>query len=193
MMVKCRLTTITLLCLITHILYSQSVKCGVYITAKDFANHHLSLDADSSRGCKIMRVPYRAVIIMNHKGQKLRLRYRDIKGFRDIDGKEYRIFGEYKLKIVNEDELILYDMYEDTGFGEIVNFEHQYFFSETLITAMHLLTKANLAKVFWRNTTFITSVNKMFANDKALTASMTSPGSCYQIARLFKQSLPERE
>ncbi|HEY5749305.1 MAG TPA: hypothetical protein VIU12_24725 [Chryseolinea sp.] len=109
-------------------------------------------------------------------------------GYKDCSGSEYRIFQNEKYEVLTRDSIILYKVYEDVGFSDMILYESSYFFSEKVDSPIYPLTRHYLNWVFRENLEFVKGIHVNFRRDADLIGYEMKTNQ-YKLISLYRQAI----
>lgn len=147
-------------------------KSGIYLTVKDFVNHHLSYsDADKILLNKFI-AGNNVKIIVN--GESKKVAKKDIFGYHSVDNIDFRFYKNELYQIVESEQLFVYKNYASSsvegGKGNIK--KESYYYSLKGDEPLIPLTISNLRKTFTSNIKFQELLDSV-KSDEELTYYVT--------------------
>lgn len=154
------------------VVFAQTIEAGLYKTAQDFENHHLSFTTEKGKFYHINahRFCNKQVVSIHQNKTRFNLLKDSLFGYRDTKGNDYRFYKQQVYTIVAYDKaLLLYSINVLSGFKHSVTTEI-YYFSRGTPGSIYPLTRFNLKRVFSDNTFFCDKLDVYFTNDEQLCA-----------------------
>ena len=174
-------------------LFAQKDSSGIYKTADDFAQRKLSYAIN----CKTERHKINPNLIFNedevkikHQGNTYLLKKKEVFGYRDCKGKEYKFVNDTEYSILNPGELLLLYYYQHPAHSpkNANDYPAAYYFSKDAFSPLQALTKANLKAAFPDNHSFHDKLDAQFKNDKDL-ADYDRFHKMYKLSWLLKNNI----
>lgn len=167
---------------------AQCDSSGVYLSASDFKAHKLALASACLHKRNYVRFHERVFVTVLFNGQRYKYKKQDVFGFKDCSGKDYRIYIDEKYLVLSRENIFLYEITQDVGFGDMVLYETTYFFSETLDSPIYPLTVRYLDWVYKKNFEFVKVIHLSFRKDENLS-EYDPKTKQYKLISLYRQSI----
>lgn len=173
--------------------FAQKDSSGVYKTADDFAQRKLSFAIN----CKMEKHKINPYLIFNadevkvkHQGNTYMLKKKELFGYRDCKGKEFKFVNDTEYSILNPGEPLLLYFYQHTAHSakNANDYPAAYYFSKDAFSPLQPLTKANLKAAFPENHALHDKLDAQFKNDKDLPA-YDKFHKMYKLSWLLKNSI----
>lgn len=142
----------------TYIHAATPKTSGVYLTAADYSNQHLSFEGDcrsKAHRLELHDVLNKPYIDVTHESEKRRYSKNHLFGFRSCDGRDYRFSSKLEYQILESRELYIYshEVKESRGKG-MPQTIRTYYFSAGSAGEILPLTLENLKRGFPENHKF---------------------------------------
>lgn len=167
--------------------FSQSMTSGVYMTYQDYVNGEMEYAINCSEESHKIRTHGTwsgDKFIVIHRGEKFSHDRSEIFGYRDCDGKDWRVYGVYNYLIEEAKAIIIYKRYDeesdDPDDGPI---PPTYYFSVNN-GAMKELNLINLKKAFPEEHDFHDKLDETFSGGRG-TASYDNYHKMYKVNRVL--------
>lgn len=181
----------TLLLLTFQFTFAQQGESGVYFTPQDFKNGKL----EYAINCKtekhkiklndFLDKPYITVI---HEGKRYEHQKKDIFGYRDCEGIDYRFVNNGNYPILNPREnIVLYKLIQGVD-SKTSKRTISYFFSNGLDGNVVALTVENLKAAFSDNHKFHDLLDTEFGSGTVALTDYDSFHKIYKVNRLYQNS-----
>ena len=165
-----------------------SENSGLYITYTDYLNHKISYAGDRLSLHSLFGSNDITVVASN---QKISLLKKNVYGFHDTKGGDYRFYNNELYKVMDSGEgfcLYYASRPEEINKGKGLVKTDEYFFSVTGNSEIYSLTMNNLKKAFPNNNKFHYLLDATFKSDKDLMA-YDGYAKTYKIKFLYNESL----
>jgi hypothetical protein len=176
-----------------HMTSAQKDSSGIYKTADDFAQRKLAYAIN----CKTEKHKINPNLIFNgdevkikHQGNTYLLKKKEVFGYRDCKGREYKFVDDAEYSILNPGELLLLYYYQHPAHApkNANDYPAAYYFSKDAFSLLQPLTKANLKAAFPDNHIFHDKLDAQFNNDKDLSG-YDKFHKMYKLSWLLKNSI----
>ncbi len=154
----------------------QKDSSGIYLTATDFRQGKLSYAINytiEKHKIKDNLLFNESEVKVKHRGNIYALKKKDIYGYRDTKGIDFRFLDNKACQVLNKtDKLILYELQTPTSIGGKGNFKFisTFYFSKDIQSTPQPLTKANLKAAYPGNHKFHDALEVTFKDDNDLSA-----------------------
>lgn len=148
-------------------LIAQQKESGIYLTAKDYEDHHLSYILGSGDKLQLNEFLNGRNINLSYQGKKVRLTKNDLFGYR-LHGQDYRFFKNEGYTIIDTTGFTLYGKEKLTQKVKGYKPVECYFFSKKAAGPVLELTLANLESSFSEQVGFRYSLRSYFSSESDL-------------------------
>lgn len=142
-----------LTCASTSWAQSGPASAGLYRSADDFRRQQLTMETNCQQApfrVRLHEFGARSYITVIHQGRKDTLAKAAVYGYRDRDGREYRLANNQRFPILNPGEEVLLYKLEQATVGKNLGYVRLYF-SATAASPIQPLTLLNLKRAFPTN------------------------------------------
>ncbi len=168
--------------------YGQS---GIYKTAEDYKNHHLSYECDCKKSKHSIRLhdflQDKQFITVDKEGTREILKKNEIYGFADCDSNVYRFFNNTKYRIEEPGDIYIYTRNERDVESKIFKLVKVYYFSVAPNSAIIPLSLANLKRTYKTNDKFVDLLDANF--NKTDISAYDDFHKTYRVNHVYQQSL----
>jgi len=148
--------------------YAKS-QTGIYMTASDYKQNHLSYEMDSSKIClnhSVWDMPY---ITVKEHGKKRKFKKSEIYAYVDHGKEVYRFYKNEEYLIAEAGNINIYLQVERISQGKGYEVKMHYFFSTTPEGQLIPLTIGNLKNAYHSNERFIDLIDQFLNNGNVAT------------------------
>ena len=166
---------------------SQAVTSGVYMTYEDYLNGEMEYAINCSEESHKIR-PHGSFggekFEVVHRGEKFTHERSDIFGYRDCDGKDWRVFGEYEYQIAETRSLIIYKRFETSNSDPITGQVNPTYYYSVNNGDVLELSAQNLKETFPEAHDFHDKLDETFSGGEDLS-SYDNYHKMYKVNRLL--------
>lgn len=178
-------------------IHTVSAQSGIYYAEDNFKNRLTNYQIPCPKELSPEKLYdfYSKKYILLSKAEALKkFKKKDIWGYKDCQGFDYKIIHNIHYRILEDDALIMFSLNYDTD-ANFRDFQRgmisKYYFSKDLSSPIELLNLDNLKKVFKDNNTFIQNVVRYLKTPHPCLHCYDDHDKTYIVNELLKETLSE--